>query len=123
MINVAKHYIIKCTPKIRKAIYDNNDELYTLYSNCKVYDYYMPYQCYKCQEFGHKANNCRGVQTCPRCSGDHEAKECNSYETKYKNCENKGYSEINHRTYDGVKCSIYKEETAKAKNNTDHGFH
>ena len=117
-----KHYIIKCTPKIRKAIYENSDELYTLYSNCNVYDCYMPYQCFKCQEFGHNAKNCRGVQVCPKCSGDHMSGECNSNETKCKNCEKKGYSEINHKSYDGVKCKVYKEEIAKAKNNTDHGF-
>ena len=59
--DMCKHYIIKCTPKIRKAIYERSDELYTLYSQCKVYDCYMAYQCYNCQEFGHNAKNCKGV--------------------------------------------------------------
>ena len=50
--NNYKHYVIKCTPQIRKAIYERNDKLCTLHSCCWIYDCYMPYQCYKCQEFG-----------------------------------------------------------------------
>ena len=45
------HYIIRCTPQISKAIFENDEKSYITLSRCNVYDCYMPYQCYKCQEF------------------------------------------------------------------------
>ena len=117
-----KHYIIKCTPQIRKAIIDHNDKLYTMYSRCNVYDCYMPYQCYKCQSFGHSATNCKFNQVCPKCSGNHGHKDCTSGVLKCNNCSTRGYTETNHKTYDLHNCTVYKEEIAKVKNNTDHGI-
>ena len=117
-----KHYILRCTPQIRKAIDRNNDTVHTLYSSCRVYDHYMPYQCYKCQEFGHSSEHCNKNQICPKCSGDHEAKECNSNMLKCINCTRKGLAEKKHKTFDANKCPIYKEEVSKVRNNTNHGF-
>ena len=116
-----KYYIIKCTPQIRQAILCRDDKVHTLYSHCKVYDSYMPYQCYKCQEFGHSADNCRSNQVCPKCSGDHRANECHASVLKCNNCDKRGHTDTNHRTHDVNKCTVYKEEIIKAKNNTDHG--
>ena len=117
-----KHYILKCTPKIRKTIYENENKLYTLYNRCKVYDCYMPYQCYKCQDFGHSAVNCNNNQVCPKCSGNHRYKDCDNTVLKCNNCVKKGHSEMNHKTFDAYKCAVYNEEMSKARNNTDHGF-
>ena len=117
-----KHYIIKCTPTIRKAIHMRSDKLYTLYSTSNVYDYYMPYQCYKCQEFGHNATKCNNNQTCAKCSGNHHTKSCTTTVLRCNNCVRKGHSEVKHRTNDASNCMVYKEEIARARNNTDHGF-
>ena len=116
------HCIIKCTPEIRKAIYEKGDSLYTMYGHGKIYDCYMPYQCFKCQEFGHSASHCNKNQVCPKCGEDHRSTECTNNEAKGNNCVMKKYNDTEHRTYDSIKCSVYKEEIARVKNNTDHGF-
>ena len=117
-----KHCIIKCSPQIRKAINDNDDKVHTLYSHCKIFDWYMPYQCYKCQEFGHTATRCNKNQVCPKCNGNHRSNECASATLKCGSCARKGYSQINHRSFDQNECAVYKEEISKIRNNTDHGF-
>ena len=116
-----KHCIFKCTPKIRRAICDRGNKIHTLYQNCNVYDTYMPYQCYKCQEFGHSASNCTNKQVCPRCGEEHNANQCKKQNPKCINCQRKNYNEIDHRAYDENKCPIYREEIARVRNNTDHG--
>ena len=116
-----EHVIIKCSPEIRKAIYHNDDKLYTTYGRCKVFDSYMTYQCFKCQEFGHSANKCNKPQVCAKCSGDHKTKDCNDSTPKCKNCMRKGHNDISHKTYDN-RCPVYLEEITRVKNKTDHGF-
>ena len=116
------HHIIKCTPKIRRAIFDRKDKLYTLYSHCKVYDSYSPFQCFKCQEFGHSAASCKNNMACSRCGGSHKSSECLSSTEKCKNCAKRNIKEDNHSTYDRNKCATYRSEIIKTKNNTDHGF-
>ena len=116
-----KHCIIKCTPKIRKAIYQHNDQVYTLYARCNAYDSYMPYQCYKCQDFGHSAKNCQNEQVCPKCGDNHKPNECENDQKKCINCVRKNREEVKHRAYDSY-CTTLKEEKARVRNNTDHGF-
>ena len=96
--------------------------LYTMYEHCNIYDTYQPYQCYKCQEYGHSAAKCQNKQACPKCGGNHSYKDCQSEETKCKNCVKRGLEDTKHRTFDGRKCAIYNEEIARIKDNTDHGF-
>jgi len=48
-----------------------------------------PWQCYKCQGFGHNAGNCNAKPHCVVCSGPHSSKECavkNKEEMKCYNC-------------------------------------
>ena len=96
--------------------------IYTMYENCNIYDAYQPYQCFKCQEYGHSAAKCQNKQACPKCGGNHSYKDCQSEEMKCKNCEKRGLENTEHRTFDRRECAIYNEEVAKIKNNTDHGF-
>ena len=117
-----KHYIIKCTPKIRKAIYEHGDMVYTMYEHCNIYDAYQPYQCFKCQEYGHSAAKCQNKQVCPKCGGKHRYNDCESEKTKCVNCVKRGLENTDHRTFDGKKCTIYNEEVARIIDNTDHGF-
>ena len=120
--DLSKHCIIKCSPQIRKAINERNDVLYTMYKKCKIFDYYMPYQCFKCQEFGHSATRCNKNQVCPKCSDNHRPSECTNTTRKCSNCVRKGHTHTDHRAFDQHKCEVYKEEISKARNNTDHGF-
>ena len=115
-----RHYIIKCTPEIRKQIFIRGEILYKLYKKNKVFDSYNVYQCFKCQGFNHSAKHCEKNQVCAKCSGNHRLVECNANVEKCVNCERKGHSDLNHRT-NGTKCPVYKEEVSRIKNRTDHG--
>ena len=117
-----KHYVIKCSPKIRKAIFNHGDKVYTRYENCNVYDVYQPYQCYKCQNFGHSATNCLKDQVCPKCGENHKYNQCTAALLKCKNCEKRGLSNVDHKAFDRKLCTVYLEEIARVKNNTVHGF-
>ena len=116
-----KHFIIKCTPSIRKAILDRGDKLYTLYRNCTVYDHYMPFRCYNCLGFGHRSSDCTKNRVCPKCSGNHDSKDCMSLNFKCNLCAEKGH-DARHKAFETSKCTIYNNEIAKIRNNTDHGF-
>jgi hypothetical protein len=49
------------------------------YQQYKVSTYIgQPWQCYKCQRFGHSAANCRSGPRCVVCSGPHNVKDCTS---------------------------------------------
>ncbi|KAF2348578.1 Endonuclease/exonuclease/phosphatase [Trinorchestia longiramus] len=46
-----------------------------------------PWQCFRCQRFGHNAVNCRVAPRCVVCSGAHNSRECPSPSTSsYCNC-------------------------------------
>ena len=116
-----QHFIIKCTSDIRKAIYDEGNYVYTAYGRSNVKDSYHVYQCYKCQGFGHNANDCNGTQKCAKCGEGHRLKDCESGTEKCVNCEKSGKTNVNHRA-NNWNCPCYSEEEAKVRNNTDHGF-
>lgn len=46
-----------------------------------------PMQCWRCQRFGHRANNCKGKAICRNCGEEHDTKECNATQYKCANCE------------------------------------
>ena len=49
-----------------------------------------PWQCYKCQSFGHSARNCTKEEKCVVCAGSHNVKDCNQREGNVKKCANCG---------------------------------
>ncbi|VDI39763.1 Hypothetical predicted protein [Mytilus galloprovincialis] len=51
-----------------------------------------PIQCYKCQGFGHMANQCRNKKRCIKCGEEHENEQCTSTDLKYVNCKGKHMS-------------------------------
>jgi hypothetical protein len=44
-------------------------------------------QCFNCQGYGHRAAECKGKQTCGRCSGEHRTDECNSDKESCAGCQ------------------------------------
>ena len=66
-------------------------------------------QCFQCQKFGHRANECNGKQTCPKCSGNHKESECVAEESHCALCNLKHSAR-----YRG--CLVYQE--AKRDNNS-----
>ena len=116
------HAIIKCSPEIRKVIHLNGDRLYTIYGGrCRVFDSYKTYQCYNCQEFGHSASRCTNAQVCAKCSGNHSIRDCHGSDLKCQNCTKKGHSDTSHKAFDR-NCPVIKDEIARIRNKTDHGF-
>ena len=47
-----------------------------------------PWQCYRCQQFGHNTNGCHAQLKCVVCAGRHNVKDCESRIPKCSNCGN-----------------------------------
>jgi predicted RNA-binding protein with PUA-like domain len=63
-------------------------EVYIGWSRCKAYEEFGVFRCYKCNKYGHKANDCKGEVTCPICSEKHVLKECKNNTKKCVNSTN-----------------------------------
>lgn len=78
-------------------IFEVDDNTYNLFLNkrkmnidwslCWVYDDYGVFRCKKCCQYGHFIRDCTHKWVCPKCSGEHELKDCNSDERQCGNCE------------------------------------
>ena len=55
---------------------------------CSTGDYLVARRCFKCSQFNHRHQDCRGEETCPLCAGEHKLKECTAPAMHYKciNC-------------------------------------
>ena len=63
-------------------------------------------QCYKCQGFGHKAQNCTKNQKCVVCGGVHSHKNCPNKEKRCPKCANCRGTHV--ANYKG--CPAYKDQ-------------
>lgn len=70
-------------------------------------------RCYKCQQFGHYASNCKNRQQCVKCSDDHSIKDCKSSTECCANCYFKNASGDTAHRADSPDCPVYKEERNK----------
>ena len=122
-----KHVTLKCSPRIRKVIKDNNDQLYFESQVYRVYDSYHVVICHHCQKMGHMASKCPDKNDgkspiCGKCAGTHETRKCNEIEKKCVNCVRRGITvDIDHGTYD-KNCPVYQMEKTRVQNNTDNGY-
>ena len=122
-----KHVTLKCSPRIRKVIKDNNDQLYFESQVYRVYDSYHVVICHHCQKIGHMASKCPDKNDgkppiCGKCTGTHETQKCNVIEKKCVNCVRRGITvDIDHGTYD-KNCPVYEMEKTRVQNNTDNGY-
>lgn len=54
---------------------------------CAAYEHVMVLRCFKCNEYGHIADECKQTEAvCPLCSDQHEMKDCKATEHKCINC-------------------------------------
>lgn len=54
----------------------------------KITPTYNPTRCYKCQRYGHGADNCHSKLRCAKCAGEHKYEDCVSNETQHcKQCK------------------------------------
>ncbi len=116
------HWVFKCTPKLRKAIFEHDDYLYTCFSKHKVRDRYHVIQCYKCQKYGHMSDKCREAeQICPKCAGGHRLAECEEETKRCSNCVGRENVDSNHWA-NSNSCHSLLDELKRIKYRTDHGF-
>lgn len=99
-------------------------KLCVMWSRLRCYQVLPDSRCYKCHKFDHIADKCPlgdNVKICPKCSGSHDGKECDSSEYKCINCvrKNEKYGidmPVNHCVW-SYQCPIYKHRQDKLRRN------
>lgn len=62
-------------------------KLFIGWSSCRVYESFNVKRCFKCNKFDHIGKECvEKAQSCPKCAGNHEIKECKSVTMCCSNC-------------------------------------
>ena len=125
------HVIMKCSPRVRKAICLNNDWIYTTYGHHQIYDHYYVKICNFCQEYNHIEKDCKkktenALPTCGKYNENHKSDQCpydgQKQKLKCHNCsKRKLNNDYNHVVYDR-KCPAYAEQVRRLTENTEHGF-
>ena len=129
--NVVKVYPTKNNEKIYQAVieldratYENViklDFILVGYDYCKVYDAHEVRRCFKCSEFNHSSKYCKQQRACPKCSEDHDLKDCKSETLRCINCVKLERAENielnkNHAVWD-PRCTVYKSTMDTLKQN------
>lgn len=110
-------------PKIYQAVIETNvavfnkilsaGKLFIGYDCCVVYDAIEITRCFNCCAYHHVAKNCRSRKVCPRCSGEHEVRDCTSDALKCINCFNahkvSSGIQFNHAAWDR-NCMVYQRK-------------
>jgi len=88
------------------------------YERFKVRQYVdRPWQCYRCQGFGHSAKYCKSEEACVVCAGPHKLKDCPNKENGMKKCANcKG----THAANSGGCAKIKKEKEVQKIRSFEH---
>jgi hypothetical protein len=84
--NLTRNLVVEVNAQTRKALIQGKVKLgWTI---CKVEDYLVPNRCFKCSRYNHRQQECREVDTCPHCAGQHKMKDCTVNPPDYKciNC-------------------------------------
>ena len=103
---------IRVSNVIRSVIAKQQDRLCIgTQTICRVYDNFYVNRCFKCQQFGHIAENkvqgvkCSNDAVCGHCAGQHETRDCEHKPTYLPsnasciNCKNANHSTYNHPAY------------------------
>ena len=121
-----KNVVIKCSPGVRRAIYENGDTIYTQFSRKHVKDSYRVLVCFHCAGFNHVEADCRvkrgrGRPVCGLCSQDHNTRECKENDLKCYHCVKQNRENTNHSVFDRT-CPSYVVQAGQIQQNTDHGY-
>ena len=121
-----RNIIIEVSSQTRKKLMHNKVKLGWI--NCNIEDYLVATRCFRCSRFNHRMRECRGIETCPLCAGNHNLKDCNAQPTEFKciNCQTYNFHhkntkiDENHSSLDR-KCPSMIAIIEKYKRNTDYG--
>ncbi len=119
------HDILKCDPKVRELIHQNDDKSNLEWRVYQVRDRYAII-CYHCQRYGHTGENCTAKKNgelpyCFKCVDRHMSKDCSSTERQCINCTRCKKEIVDHSVNDHC-CPVLKSEIDKIRNITDHGY-
>nr|XP_022907532.1 uncharacterized protein LOC111419026 [Onthophagus taurus] len=101
----SRHVVVEVTGKLRIII---KDGLNIGWNRCKVEDDRSILHCFKCLRIGHKSDNCKDVQFCNNCGGQHDVRKCISKEKKCIAC-------IRNRISGDIKHSCFSKECLSLK--------
>lgn len=57
------------------------------WDRCRIIECVDILRCYNCSGFQHKSSECKRVKACPRCSENHDVKECTGIKSECANCK------------------------------------
>lgn len=78
------------------------------YERYRVVEFISITRCFKCQKFGHMANNCKDGIQCVKCAEGHLLKDCKSAKLCCANCYyNDATGDCDHRA-DSVECPVFQ---------------
>ena len=121
------NYTFKCTPAIRRKIYENGDIIFTNFGRHKVWDSYHVIICNYCQGYGHFESKCRvkasnGTRICGQCNGtNHETTNCESDGLECHHCARMNLVDKEHAVFNW-NCPSHIAERKRIAEQTDHGF-
>lgn len=120
-----RNLVVTVNSQIRKQLLHTKLKIGWLI--CYAEDYVKVNRCYKCCRYFHKARDCRGEETCVRCAGNHNSKDCTVHDNEMRcvNCIN--YNKYNkqekinenHSAFDRD-CPCLHIATEKYKQNIDY---
>lgn len=93
--------------------------LFIGYESCDIYDAIEIRRCFKCSGYNHSAQNCNRKLSCPKCSLEHQLKDCKEDNFKCINCiklNNDKDTDVdtNHAAWSN-RCQAYIEASSKLR--------
>lgn len=98
----------------------SNKRLRIGWNSCRVYEYVNVIRCYKCNDYGHIAGECKSaVDVCAKCAGEHKIENCTSDLSQCVNClkTNKDLKlsvDVNHTAF-SIKCPVLQRKMQSKK--------
>jgi hypothetical protein len=110
--------IVEIDPKTYGKIMEVN-KLNIGWNRCRVLDHIYVIRCFKCEQYGHFAKDCKNAETCGICAESHHTKECKSEVFKCTNCVNAVKKlnlqlDVNHPVWSD-ECKVYKRIESSKK--------
>lgn len=89
-MNKTKNYIIDVNNTTKQVLIEKS-KIIIQYNRVRIQNYVPINRCYKCQQFGHVAFNCRNKQICGGCGDLHDTRNCTSDKIICVNCKGPDY--------------------------------